>query len=166
MSKRRHASRTPPLLVPPLLALLAACLPALAGADDPAAAPLLPLHHAPRRVCLRGLAGPACDQLAWPACVVGALRIACDAPAPCACFAQCAADFFLGDELRFCYATNESTPPRSILEMMAAPIVPFAPNEKPEEPFSPPEPDERWGDPEECPQRCHDRGICTATKAR
>ena len=125
------------------------------------------LRSAARHTCPRGLSGPTCAELAWPACVVEGVRIDCRTPAPCACFAECDQDFMLDTSLPACYDTPAH--PSTFAEMLSAPMVPYNRNaDFDDKTLTRPGPTVRWSHPDECAalDRCNGRGFCDGDKVR
>ena len=121
------------------------------------------------RVCPRGVRGIACNELAWPSCLVEGFRIDCRSPAPCACFDECDADSMLSPSARVCY--NTSAPPATIAEMRRAPVVVYARADDANTPVDVlaegivvgASLQDLWGDPAACPDQCNKRGFCDGT---
>ena len=119
-----------------------------------------------RHVCPRGLAGPACAQLAWPSCVVEGVQIDCRSPAPCPCFSECDKDYMLDDSLLACY--NTSGRPLTFAEMLSAPLVAYNRGGSAAGTEVSPGPTERWSHPAECAalDNCNGHGLCNGEKVR
>ena len=122
------------------------------------------LRSTARHTCPRGLTGPTCAELAWPSCVVEGVRIDCRSPAPCACFAECDADFMLDLSLPACYDTRVH--PFTFAEMLSAQMVTYSRDGLGGRIET--GPTVRWSHPDECAalDKCNGRGLCDGNKVR
>ena len=127
--------------------------------------------------CPRGLAGPACDRPAWPACTVGGVAGDCRTPNTCECAAQCDDALFLHREVRVCYNSTSAT---SVDDLVSAAVIKYRPQrllptgmqdcglacEPPETLGARVEPEQRdrLVPLHMCPNRCSGRGFCFAAR--